>query len=86
MCLVLVLMLYLLPVIVNMILLIAAYKVSHKESITIGSIFSYYIEDFKDEDGDSAFVLFIVFPIVNIFFMFYSCGILVYNSIKNIRI
>lgn len=78
--------LYLLPIIINTVLLICAYKVSHSNSATIEYIFSEYINHFKDGDGDSSFCVFMFAPIVNIFFTLYSLIFLGYCSIKNIRI
>lgn len=77
---------YLLPIIINIILLVYAYKVSHNKSVTIEYIFLEYVNYFKDKNGDSPFVFFMLFPIVNIFFTLYSFIFLGYCSIKNIRI
>lgn len=65
---------------------IFAYKVSHKERITIGKIFEYWNDKFRDSDGDSSLCLFLFIPGMNILFILYTFFLSLYNIFKNIEV
>lgn len=80
---------YLLSIIINVVLLVYAYKISHKETTTIGQILSKYNRKkiFIDEiDEGSFFILWLTTPIINTFFIFYSFIYLGYCFIEKIKI
>lgn len=77
---------HIIPVFINAFLFIFAYKVSHKERITIGKIFEYWNDKFKDSDGDSSLCLFLFIPGMNILFIFYTFFLSLYNIFKNIEV
>lgn len=77
---------YIIPVFINAFLFIFAYKVSHKERITIGKIFEYWNDKFRDSDGDSSLYLSLFTPGINILFIFYTFFLSLYNIFKNIEV
>lgn len=77
---------YIIPIFINAFLFIFAYKASHKERITIGKIFEYWNDKFKDSDGDSSLYLFLFIPGMNILFIFYTFFLSLYNIFKNIEV
>ena len=73
---------YIIPVFINAFLFIFAYRVS----ITIGKIFEYWNDKFRDSDGDSSLCLFLFIPGMNILFIFYTFFLSLYNIFKNIEV